>query len=290
MKTCAQWRDAVTTLTDVRVIMQVGNIAISAISDGTFIARPGYFGDGASADGHNDLFDRHGQAWLPIGCFLIRSGARYVLVDAGMGPTQSSDDDGDDCRLIGGQLLVGLRALGIETADITDVVCTHMHSDHVGWLFDLESRPVFPRATIWFGAGDWQHFIERHNSLIQDYVRQGFRTHADDARLRPIDRDTSVAPGITAIQTPGHTPGHLCVVVSSDSQRALLLGDAITCPVQLDESTWHSMGDVDPDLANRTRERLWRELEGEDITGAGAHFPELKFGRVLNGNGKRWWT
>lgn len=217
--------------------MQAGNIVISAISDGTFIARPGYFGDDATADAHNDLFDRHGQAWLPIGCFLIRSGARCVLVDAGMGPTQSGDGDGGQSRLVGGQLPVGLRALGIERGDITDVVCTHLHPDHVGWLFDLESRPIFPHATIWFGAGDWQYFIERHDPLVQDHIHQGFRTHANDARLRPIDRDTSVAPGITAIQTPGHTPGHLCVVVSSDRQRALLLGDAITCPVQLDEPT-----------------------------------------------------
>jgi glyoxylase-like metal-dependent hydrolase (beta-lactamase superfamily II) len=270
--------------------VQVGSIVISAISDGTFIARPSYFGDDATADGHHDLFDRRGQAWLPIGCFLVRSGARCVLVDAGMGPTQTSGGDDDPSRLVGGQLHVGLRALGIERDDITDVVCTHLHPDHVGWLFDLESRPGFPHATIWFGAEDWQHFIEPRDPLVQDHIHQGFRLHAGDARLRPIDRDTSVAPGITAIRTPGHTPGHLCVVVASDGQRALLLGDAITCPVQLDESTWHSIGDVDPDLANRTRERLWRELEGDDVTGTGAHFPELKFGRVLNGSGKRWWT
>jgi hypothetical protein len=81
--------------------MQVGDIVINAISDGTFIAGPDYFGDTASADGHDDLFDRHGKAWLPIRCFLIRSGGRYVLVDAGMGPTQTPDRD-----LVGGQLLV----------------------------------------------------------------------------------------------------------------------------------------------------------------------------------------
>jgi len=56
-----------------------------------------------------------------------------------------------------------------------------------------------------------------------------------------------------------------------------------------DEPTWHHRR-VDPALADRTRQRLWRELEGDDITGAGAHFPELKFGRVLRGSGKRWWT
>src|SRR5690242_2867120 len=75
----------------------------------------------------------------------------------------------------------------------------------------------------------------------------------------------------------------MCVVISSGQERALLLGDAITCPVQLDEPTWHSMGDVDPALADRTRERLWRELEDQSTIGAGAHFPELQFGRVLQG-------
>jgi len=79
-------------------------------------------------------------------------------------------------------------------------------------------------------------------------------------------------------------------VVASGGPRAILLGDAVTCPVQLDEPTWHSIGDVDPDLANRTREHLWRELDGENITGAGANFPELKFGRVLDGKGRRWWV
>jgi hypothetical protein len=166
-----------------------------------------------------------------------------VLVDAGMGPTEPSAGDEDDpCRLFGGQLPVGLRALGVERDEATDVVCTHLHPDHVGWLVDLASRPSFPRATIWLGAGDWRYFIEgRHAPRIQGHVQQGFRSHAGDARLRPIDRDTTVAPGITAVQTPGHTPGHLCVVVSSEGQRALLLGDAITCPVQSDEPTRRSI-------------------------------------------------
>ena len=61
--------------------MDVGNIVLSAISDGTFVARPGYFGDDATAEGHGDLFDRRGQAWLPIGCFLVRTGDRCVLVE-----------------------------------------------------------------------------------------------------------------------------------------------------------------------------------------------------------------
>jgi hypothetical protein len=76
----------------------------------------------------------------------------------------------------------------------------------------------------------------------------------------------------------------------SGDRRALLLGDAIVCPVQLDEPTWQSIGDVDPGLAARVRERLFRELEDGATLGAGAHFPELRFGRVLAGRGRRWFT
>jgi glyoxylase-like metal-dependent hydrolase (beta-lactamase superfamily II) len=236
-------------------------------------------------DARPELFDRHGEAWLPIGCFVVRTGDRVVLVDAGLGPVAKEMSHG--MKLVGGQLPTGLRAIGVAPAEVTDVVCTHFHNDHIGWLFDLEGRPFFPRATVWFGAADWDHYVVPDDRMV-DHLRAGFRDATGSPRLRPLDADTAVAPGITAIQAAGHTPGHLCLVLSSGTERALLLGDAVTCPVQLDEPSWHSMADIDPALAERTRERLWRELEDGATTGVGAHFPELRFGRVLPGTARRW--
>ncbi|HEX3813661.1 MAG TPA: MBL fold metallo-hydrolase [Mycobacteriales bacterium] len=263
--------------------MRVGDIRLDPVSDGTFVARPSYFGDTAGA--HPDFFDRHGAVWLPIGCFLIRTGERVVLLDAGLGPEMQQLPDG--MHLVGGQLPTGLRALDVAPSDITDVVCTHLHADHVGWLFNLDGRPTFPNATIRFGAGDWRHFVTGPGEMA-DHIRVGLQETM--APVQTLDEDCTVAPGITALLAPGHTPGHLCLVLSSGTERALLLGDAITCPVQLDEPTWHSMGDVDPALADRTRERLWRELEDEHSIGVGAHFPELRYGRVLPGTARRWLT
>jgi len=267
--------------------VRIGELDLSPVADGTFVARPRYFGDHVAEQAHPELFDRHGAAWLPIGCFLIRTGDRVVLVDAGLGP--EADEVPHGMRLVGGQLPTGLRALGVTPADVTDVVCTHLHTDHVGWLFDLDGAPVFGRAAIWFGAADWPHFVAGPGHM-RPHIRAGFQAMSPSVRLRPIDRDTTVAPGVTAVAAPGHTPGHLCVVVSSGTSRALLLGDAVTCPVQLDEPTWQSLADVDPALADRTRQRLWRELEDGQTVGAGAHFPELRFGRVLAGRGRRWWA
>ncbi len=137
--------------------MRIGDLQLHAISDGTFLARRSYFGAAVDPVAHPELFGRAEAAWLPIGCFLIRAGHRVVLVDAGLGPELQELTDG--MRLVGGQLPTGLRAVGVGSSDVTDVVCTHFHSDHVGWLFDADSRPVFPAATIWYGAADWDHFV-----------------------------------------------------------------------------------------------------------------------------------
>ncbi|MFI6375664.1 MBL fold metallo-hydrolase [Streptomyces sp. NPDC050546] len=126
---------------------------------------------------------------------------------------------------------------------------------------------------------------------MADHIRQGLQDTAErDDRLRLVDQDTTVAPGVSLTPTPGHTPGHLCVIVASQGRRAILLGDSMVCPVQLDEPTWRSRGDVDPDLAQTVRERLFRELEDDATIGVGTHFPELEFGRVLTGQGRRWFT
>jgi glyoxylase-like metal-dependent hydrolase (beta-lactamase superfamily II) len=265
--------------------MWIGKLHVLPISDGTFVARPAYFGHHLPPGAHTEFFGRHQSAWLPIGCFVVRTEDRIVLIDAGLGP--ELQELPHDMYLVGGQLPTGLRGLGIAAADVTDVVCSHLHSDHVGWLFDLDCQPIFSRAAVWLGAGDWKHFVTGTGHMAA-HIREGFRTHA--SRVELIDQDVTVAPGVMALLTPGHTPGHVCVAISSGHERALLVGDAITCPVQLNEPSWHSMGDVDPALAERTRERLWRELEDEHTIGVGAHFPELQFGRVLPGRTRRWST
>jgi glyoxylase-like metal-dependent hydrolase (beta-lactamase superfamily II) len=261
--------------------MQIGEIRVDAISDGTFTVHPKYFGDAVAEGARPEFFGRDNLAWLPIGCFLIRTGERTILVDAGLGPDQDELPHG--MRLVGGQLFVGLGALGVGTGDITDVVITHFHTDHVGWLFDLGSEPVFPNAMIWYGAADWDYFVNGPGD-IRPHIRDGFLTHPD--RQHPLTHDATVAGGVSAVLTPGHTPGHLCLEIASGNESLLLLGDAITCPIQLSEPSWHSYGDIDPSTARRTRQTLWQRLES--IPGVGAHFPALSAG--MKDSGINWVT
>jgi glyoxylase-like metal-dependent hydrolase (beta-lactamase superfamily II) len=261
--------------------MEVGGVRVEGVSDGAFVVHPKYFGEGVAEGARGEFFGRDGFAWLPIGCFLIRTGERTILVDAGLGPDQDELPHG--MRLVGGQLFVGLGALGVGAGDITDVVITHFHADHVGWLFDLAAEPVFPNAMIWYGAADWDYFVNGPGE-IRPHIRDGFLARAE--RQRPLTQDTAVTGGVSAVMTPGHTPGHLCVEIASGNESLVLLGDAITCPIQLAEPSWHSFGDVDAATARRSRDRLWEQLRSSP--GVGAHFPDLTVGKV--GSGINWVT
>lgn len=264
--------------------MLVGDVNVTAVSDGTFVARPRYFGSCVPVDARPDFFNHAGAAWLPVGAFVLRVDDRLLLVDAGLGPQLQQLPDG--MLLVGGQLLTGLLALGLNPRRVTDVICTHLHSDHVGWLFDLHANPVFAWATIWCGAADWDYYAA-NGAEMAPHIRAGF-LDLDRTRLKAIRQDVPIVRGVTAILTPGHTPGSLSVEVAAGGKRLLLVGDAITCPIQLEQPTWHSFGDVDIALAERTRRRLWNELADDHTLGVGAHFPRLQAGRVNPGQPRRW--
>lgn len=260
--------------------MKVGDIEVIPVSDGVAKLPKTYFPN-ADWSAHESLFGADGTMHLPIGCFLVRTGDQTVLVDAGLGPR-------DLDWLVGGELPAALAAHGVTPADIDIVVCTHLHLDHAGWIVD-DGKPFFPNATIRFGAADWQRWVDEAHP--KDPVRNAMLLLDEQHRLEAIDEDgATIAPGITARAAPGHTLGQHLLVISSGDERVMLLGDAVTCPVQLSEEDWEGMSDMDPALARRTRDSLWAELEGTDTQFTAAHFPDLQFGRLLRGQGKRYFS
>jgi len=257
--------------------MRVGDIELAPLSDG-LCKMPQSFYIGLDFGTHKELLADDGLVHIPVGCFLLRSGGTTVLIDAGLG-------DVDVGWGRGGELPGALRAVGASPEDIDVVVCSHLHIDHIGWLV-VEEAPYFPNAVVRYGAADWQRFVAGADA--DDRGRQIMEVLAAAGRLDPLDGDMlRIAPGLTARHTPGHTLGHYGLVVSSGEARAVLLGDAVECPLQLEEPDFHTLSDVDPALGARTREALWRELEGTDVAVIGAHFPGLQFGRVLAGTGRR---
>jgi len=257
--------------------VQLGHLQITALSDGEAKLPPQYFHN-ADWGPHQALLGPDGFVTIPLGCFLIRDGERTVLVDAGIGPVSNQ-------FFRGGDLPSQLEAAGVSPSDVDLLLCTHLHIDHIGWLVS-DGAPFFPNATVRFGSQDIDQFVA--NAAPDDMTRLAIE--ALGPRVETIDADGEIAPGISTIHTPGHTLGHRSVILSAGDQRVFLLGDAITCPIQLTESDWEAISDVDAKAAKRSREALWRELEGSEDVAVASHFPGLEFNRVLAGEGKRYWS
>ena len=227
---------------------------------------------------HRALLDHAGRLTIAVGSFLVRSEDRTMLVDLGYGP-------GALGRIRTGAMLESLRALGVERAAVTDVVFTHLHRDHVGWA-SVDGVPQFPNATLRCAAADLAYFVAEDHG-----------PPAVAERLRPcLDRfetfeEGRLFPGVDVRLAPGHTPGSAVVVFSAGSRRVVVLGDVAHSPVQLLEPEWSTRFDVDPVLARRTRQGLLGELDGDGAPlVAGMHFPGLRFGRLLEAEGRRRWV
>jgi glyoxylase-like metal-dependent hydrolase (beta-lactamase superfamily II) len=190
-----------------------------------------------------------------------------------------------------GLMLESLRSYGLGPEDVTDVLFTHLHLDHIGWA-SQEGKVVFPNATYRCDDADWEYWVadptlggtRKMYSYLQ--VQKDLMDPAGN-QLETWDSDGPVLPGIDILRIPGHTPGSSMIVVSDGDQRAMLLGDVVHCAVELLEDEWDGYADVDPVQAKAARNALVRELEGAEVPVAAAHFPNLRFGRILPGERAR---
>jgi len=263
--------------------MTVGDIRLTLLPDGYHRCDPirTFVGStSADWDAHRHLLDEHGRVTMTMGALLaeLPSGER-VLIDAGFGPrTLILAELG--MEFWGGRLPASLAAVGLTPNDIDIVVYSHLHVDHVGWTTDRTRETLtFERARHVLARAEWDYWCGD--------APPGGPDPADIEALRPrvelLDGDAQVAPGIRLVPTPGHTPGHCSLSVSSGRERAVVLGDAIHCPLQISHPEWAFAADVNRPAAVKAREALLRELDAPHTTVVGPHFADAVFGRVLGG-------
>jgi glyoxylase-like metal-dependent hydrolase (beta-lactamase superfamily II) len=310
--------------------MKVGEIDVQPVLDGVIVSRlpaskPYPDEDSEAWREQHGMFRSDGMIESSVGGFLVRTADRLALVDAGIGraipgyevPVVDPDDEGsryvramldqglarealphvvahfNDSRIERGRLPASLEALGVDPAEITDVIATHLHFDHIGWLSD-DSRPFFPNATVRCAAQDLEFFMrerqEHFLAVLYEFPETPERLAPVADRIETWDTDGTLFPGVDVRLAPGHTPGSSVIVLSDGAARAMLLGDMVHCPLELSDDDFDMLVDVDMELAQRMRVAYARELEGTDIPVAASHFPGLQFGRLLPGEGPRRWT
>ena len=272
-------------------VMTIGNIDIISISDGKlefdicefFPSIPD-----ESWDQYRGHLTSDNKVSFNLASFFMRSDGRNILVDTGMGPRSSRHPDAP-----WGELMDDMKRHDINPADVDLVIMTHAHRDHIGWNLTEEngnSVPTFPNARYCLSYKDWEAC---HNpDLIKERFPNAERCVwplQDLSLIDFLDDDTSITSELTVIATPGHTPGHISVRISSDGETGIILGDVLHNAAQLQELDWSSRADIDPDLARQTRHSIVNVIEENDCKVLAGHLPYPGFGKIVRIDGARFW-
>ncbi len=241
---------------------------------------------------HDWLFPEHcdedANLRAAIHVFVLRSHAGTIVVDTGVGDGKPRVEFPQWSQLRTG-FLDRLRAAGVEPDEVTTVVCTHLHVDHVGWNTTRDGdrwQPTFPNATYVFVRDEYEHLSERIDAASPD-LRAAFadsvRPIADAGLATLVERDHAVDEQVRLVPTPGHTPAHVSVAIASRGERALVSGDVFHHPCQLAFPEWSTRADTDPVLAAVTRTRVLEDLAASGTLLIGSHF----VGPVVGGVARR---
>lgn len=223
-----------------------------------------------------------GHLKLAIQALLVEAPGMRLVVDTCIGndkPRRMTANRG-----LATSFLHAFAATGWTRESVDVVVCTHLHVDHVGWNTVREGGrwvPTFPRAQYLIAQRELEHWQAEHDDAEQQTILgDSIQPIFDAGLVRLVETDHVLSPEVRLKPTPGHTPGHVSVAISSRGARALITGDAIHHPCQIAHPTWSVPFDVDRDAARAMRLRLLEELADEDVLVLGTHFADPVAGHV----------
>ena len=216
------------------------------------------------------------------GVFVLRSEDFIAIVDTGLGPGPHAAQNG-----VEGKLLENLAAVGVQADDVDAVINTHIHPDHVGWNI-VDGKPTFSRARYTVSRVDWEYWTRQDD--IAPHVRENAVPLEDLGVLDLVEDDHEIFIGVRTLGTPGHTPGHQSILIESGGQAAVVTGDVLHTPAQLQEPDWSFRADIDKEQARASRKMLIEKAVSDRLTVAAGHLRyDGNIGHVVEIDGRRYW-
>jgi glyoxylase-like metal-dependent hydrolase (beta-lactamase superfamily II) len=226
-----------------------------------------------------DFVTPEGLGRLSIHALVIDTGEHRILVDTCVGNLR----EGLIMPAMPSDLPAALAEAGYAVGDIDTVICTHLHFDHVGWnthLVDGHWVPTFPNARYLIGRVEWEHW-QVTDGAYSNNLADTVQPVVDAGAVDFVETNHQVCPQVRLTPTPGHTPGHVSVVIESGGDCAFITGDMAHHPIQFAEPDIAAPADSDSPLGARTRRTFLAEREADGALVIGTHFGGPTAGQIV---------
>jgi len=212
----------------------------------------------------------------PYNPIVVNTGAKLAVIDTGTGEAANRASQGAN-----GQLLTNLVVAGIDANMVDVVIISHYHTDHLNGLLKADDSLAFPNAEILVPAPEHKYWMDdgelsrASTPRIQGLFKNVRRVMRGEVlkRLRTYAWGQEVIPGVTAVGTPGHTPGHTSHIVTSGASKVYVQGDLTNAFLFMRNPGWHPCADHDPIQAEATRRKVYDMLVAEKMLVQGFHYP-----------------
>jgi glyoxylase-like metal-dependent hydrolase (beta-lactamase superfamily II) len=276
-------------------MIQLGEIQIALITDGVMHVDAG----GAFGLTPRPLYrpyfepDAHNLIPMALHCLLVRAAGKTVVVDTGLGQ-KLAERQRRNWGVVrdSGNLIDWLARLGVRPENVDLVINTHLHADHAAGdtIFGADEHdvvPTFPNAEYVVQRREYEDAVHPNERTAATYLPVNYQPLVESGRMRLLDGDTEILPGIHGVITRGHTPAHMSIRFESQGQHALFVADMASYAVHFEKLGWMTAYDVEP-LQTLESKRHWQQWAVE--TGAlliFQHDPTRRAGRLVQDGDKR---
>ena len=231
-----------------------------------------------------------GDMIISFQCFVVQTPSRRIMIDTCIGNDRWREHD--VASNMQTTFLKDIKRAGCPPETIDTVLCTHLHFDHVGWntrKFRGKWIPTFPNARYLFSKQEWAHWknVPRDGTVQAQHLTDSIQPVLDAGLAEFVDSDHRIAEDIRLIPTPGHTPGHVSVHITSAGKEAVITGDLMHHPIQIAEPDMIANFCMDAKKACRTRREFIAKYENKKAFIIGSHFCDPTAGWIVKDK-KSW--